>query len=91
MAASPGVSGDSYRVTELVGGKLALMVSDGMGNGPVAHQESRTVVNLLEQMLRAGFDKEVTVQTINSVLALRSHAETFATLDMALMIFTAGT
>lgn len=90
LAASPGVSGDSYRVTELVGGKLALMVSDGMGNGPVAHQESRIVVNLLEQMLRAGFDKEVTVQTINSVLALRSRAETFATLDMALIDLYSG-
>lgn len=85
LAASPKISGDSYRVTEIIGGKLALMVSDGMGNGPLAHQESRTVINLLEQMLRAGFDKEVTVQTINSVLSLRSHAETFATLDMALV------
>ena len=90
MAASPGASGDSYSVTEIIGGKLALMVSDGMGNGPLAQQESRTVVNLLEQMLRAGFDKEVTVQTINSVLALRSHAETFATLDMALIDLYSG-
>ena len=90
LAASPKVSGDSYRVTEIVGGKLALMVSDGMGNGPLARQESRTVINLLEQMLRAGFDKEVTVQTINSVLALRSHAETFATLDMALVDLYTG-
>jgi len=90
IASSPGVSGDSYRIAELVGGKLALMVSDGMGNGPRANQESRTVINLLEQMMRAGFDKEITVQTINSVLALRAHAESFATLDMALVDLYSG-
>lgn len=92
LARSQGVCGDTYRLSELVGGKLALMVSDGMGDGPLASLESRTAINLLEHMMRAGFDKEVTVQTINSVLALRSQGETFATVDMALIdLYTGNT
>ncbi|MBS3873475.1 MAG: stage II sporulation protein E [Firmicutes bacterium] len=87
---SQGISGDSFRIAELVGGKLALMISDGMGDGPLARQESRTAISLMEQMLRAGFDKEVTVQTINAVLALRSQGESFATVDMALLDLYTG-
>jgi len=90
VACSGGVCGDSYKVSELTGGKLALMVSDGMGDGPLASQESRATITLLEQMMRAGFDKEITVQTINSVLALRSQGETFATVDMALVDLYSG-
>lgn len=90
VACSEGVCGDSYKVSELTGGKLALMVSDGMGDGPLASQESRATITLLEQMMRAGFDKEITVQTINSVLALRSQGETFATVDMALVDLYSG-
>jgi len=90
VARTQGVSGDSFRVAELVGGKLALMISDGMGDGPLARQESRTAVTLLEQMLRAGFDKDVTVHTINAVLALRSQGEAFATVDMALLDLYTG-
>ncbi len=66
------------------------MISDGMGDGPLARQESRTAVTLLEQMLRAGFDKDVTVHTINAVLALRSQGEAFATVDMALLDLYTG-
>lgn len=89
-ACSGGICGDSYKISELTGGKLALMVSDGMGDGPLASHESRAAVALLEQMMRAGFDKEITVQTINSVLALRSQGETFATVDMALVDLYSG-
>lgn len=90
LARSQGVCGDSYKVSELTGGKLALMVSDGMGDGPLASHESKAAITLLEQMMRAGFDKEITVQTINSVLALRSPGETFATVDMALVDLYSG-
>jgi len=89
-ACSGGVCGDSYKVSELTGGKLALMVSDGMGDGPLASQESKAAIALLEQMMRAGFDKEITIQTVNSVLALRSQSETFATVDMALVDLYSG-
>lgn len=84
-----GISGDTVSVKELPSGKLAVILSDGMGNGPEANRESRATVAVLEQLLRSGFDKETAVQTINSVLMLRSSRETFATVDLAVLdLFT---
>jgi stage II sporulation protein E len=85
-----GVSGDTISVRELPSGKLAVLLSDGMGNGPEANRESRATVAVLEQLLRSGFDQETAVQTINSVLMLRSSKETFATVDMAMLDLYTG-
>lgn len=85
-----GVSGDTVSVKELPNGKLAVLLSDGMGNGPDANRESRATVAVLEQLLRSGFDKDTAVQTINSVLMLRSSRETFATVDMAVLDLYTG-
>ncbi len=85
-----GVSGDTASVKELPNGKLAVLLSDGMGNGPEASRESRATVAVLEQLLHSGFDKETAVQTINSVLMLRSPRETFATVDMMVIDLYTG-
>ena len=85
------VSGDSYVITTLKEGKELLVLSDGMGVGEPASVQSQTAVKLLENMLNSGFDKEVALHTINSVLLLRSTTETFTTLDMLLIdLYTAG-
>lgn len=84
------VSGDSYVITTLKEGKELLVLSDGMGIGEPASVQSQTAVKLLENMLNSGFDKEVALNTINSVLLLRSTTETFTTLDMVLIdLYTA--
>src|SRR5690606_2616617 len=67
------------------GGRLALVLSDGMGAGEKAAAESRTVVGLLQRLLEAGFDQQFAVRMVNSVLLLRSPEETFATIDMAIV------
>ncbi len=85
-----GVSGDTASIKELPNGKLAVLLSDGMGNGPEASRESRATVAVLEQLLRSGFDQETAVQTINSVLMLRSPKESFATVDMAVIDLYTG-
>lgn len=85
-----GVSGDTASIKELADGKLAVLLSDGMGNGPDASRESRATVAVLEQLLRSGFDQKTAVQTINSVLMLRSSQETFATVDMAVIDLYTG-
>ncbi len=79
------VSGDSYVITTLKEGKELLVLSDGMGIGEPASVQSQTAVKLLKNMLNSGFEKEVALNTINSVLLLRSTTETFTTLDMVLI------
>ncbi|MHB1420914.1 MAG: stage II sporulation protein E [Bacillota bacterium] len=83
------VCGDSYSTVALKNGKIALIISDGMGTGIKAAQESRATVSLLERLLRTGFDKELAVQTVNSILLLRSREESFATVDLLMVdLFT---
>ncbi|MCR3922718.1 MAG: SpoIIE family protein phosphatase, partial [Firmicutes bacterium] len=79
------ICGDYYSYLELRDGKQAFILSDGMGNGSRAQQESRSAVQLVEQLLLAGFRKEAVVRTVNTILQLRSREESFATLDVLLV------
>ncbi|MGI5840580.1 MAG: stage II sporulation protein E [bacterium] len=86
-----GVSGDSYSIRRFRDGKLVLMLSDGMGTGDRAAMESNATIALLEGLLSAGFDRDLAVRTVNSILVLRSPEEIFATVDMAVVDQRQGT
>lgn len=79
------VSGDSYSAMELSSGKYALAISDGMGNGARAHEESTETLRLLQQILQSGIDEQVAIKSINSILSLRTNDEIFSTLDLAVI------
>lgn len=79
------VSGDSYQMIEIDDGKYALAISDGMGNGQRAREESRETLRLLRQILQTGIEEKVAIQSINSILSLRTTDEMFATLDLAVV------
>lgn len=79
------VSGDSFSEVELGGGKVGLVLSDGMGAGDRAALESQATVGMLEKMLRAGFDRAFAAHTVNAVLLMRSVDEMFATVDLAVV------
>ncbi|GAB7387198.1 stage II sporulation protein E [Bacillaceae bacterium] len=79
------LSGDSYKTLDLGNGKFVLAISDGMGNGERAHLESASALELLQQLLQSGIDESLAIKSVNSVLALRSTDEVFATLDLALI------
>ncbi|MGZ6525393.1 MAG: stage II sporulation protein E, partial [Tumebacillaceae bacterium] len=84
--------GDSFTALDVGNGKFAVAVSDGMGNGERAMQESSAAIRLLQQLLKAGFDEQLAIKTVNSVLLLRSKDEIFTTMDLALIdMFTAKT
>lgn len=85
IAKDNGISGDTCSVSQLNKGKLAIMISDGMGSGKVAASESAMAVKFLERLLAIGFDVDVAVKTVNSMLMLRTPEETFATVDMAIV------
>jgi len=85
------ISGDSYSVRRFQDGKLFLMLSDGMGSGDRAAMESNATIALLEQLLSAGFERDLAVRTVNSILVLRSPEEIFATVDIAVIDQRQGT
>lgn len=84
------VSGDSAMYFRSETGVLYIILSDGMGSGPDALEESRNVAGLLESFLKAGVEPEVAMRTLNSALSLKTGADgAFATLDlMQLDMFT---
>nr|WP_223830162.1 stage II sporulation protein E [Paenibacillus arenilitoris] len=86
------LSGDSFSMVELGNGKFAVAISDGMGNGERARQESSAALSILQQLLQSGMDEKLAVKSVNSVLLLRSSDEIFATVDLAIVdLYTAQT
>lgn len=79
------VSGDSYTLMDLGTGKYAMAISDGMGNGERAREESEETLRLLQQILETGIPEKVAIKSINSILSLRTTDEMFATLDLAVI------
>lgn len=79
------VSGDSYCYMNLGTGKYAVALSDGMGNGSRAQEESSAALKLLKRLLQAGMSEDRAVEIVNSILSLRSTDEIFATVDLAMV------
>lgn len=79
------LSGDSFNITELGNGKFAVAVSDGMGNGERAKQESSGALSILQQFLQSGMDEQLAIKSVNSILLLRSTDEMYTTIDLALI------
>lgn len=84
------ICGDTVSTLSLKDGKMALLISDGMGVGPKAARESTTTVNLLQQLMEAGFDIELAVKTVNSIMMMRALEDTFTTLDLTLIDLYSG-
>jgi stage II sporulation protein E len=67
-----------------------MTLSDGMGTGEAACEESESVVELLEQFIEAGFRKESAIKLINSILVLKSEEQTFSTIDLSVINLYTG-
>ena len=78
------VSGDSIIQTKLKDGKYLIAISDGMGSGPEARKSSQIVTSMLKRLLNSGFQKNTSVDLINSNL-LNVADDVFATLDIAIV------
>lgn len=78
------VSGDSLLHAKLQDGKHLLVISDGMGSGEEAKKSSQIVVNMLQKLLDTGFNKESSIDLINTNL-LNVGQDVYATLDVAIV------
>ena len=78
------VSGDTFTQMRLKDGKYLIAISDGMGSGPEAHKTSKIAIKMLERLLSSGFNKETSIDLINSAIKNRKE-EIFTTLDIAIL------
>ncbi|MGL5329960.1 MAG: stage II sporulation protein E [Peptostreptococcaceae bacterium] len=79
------LSGDNFTHMEVSDGKYLMAVSDGMGKGKRAYDESSVTIDILEKMTEAKMDNEIIINTINNMLLLKSSDEMFSTLDFGMI------
>jgi serine/threonine protein phosphatase PrpC len=84
------VSGDSYICADLREGDYMVALSDGMGKGENASRESALTITSLFNLMKAGFDAELALRTINSLLLFKSTEEIFSTVDLGLFSKVTG-
>ncbi|MCC8168321.1 MAG: SpoIIE family protein phosphatase, partial [Clostridiales bacterium] len=84
------VTGDNFTMFDLDSGIHYIGLSDGMGSGLEANQESELVVDLLERLIRAGFDEETTISLMNSAFVLQGDDRAYSTLDLAAVDLYSG-
>lgn len=85
------LSGDVFSCMRLPRGELMLALSDGMGSGMPAFQESRRLMELLEVMTEAGFSRENAFRVINGMYMTREEAAASATADVTVLNLYRGT
>lgn len=84
------ISGDMMSRVRLGDGKYLLAISDGMGSGADARKNSKIAISMLERLLSSGFDKETSINIINSAILTANNEEMYATLDIEILDLYAG-
>lgn len=78
------ISGDSYLIESLPGGRELVALSDGLGTGPRASLMSRHVLHLLAKLLGLGIKEEDALHILNLFCLLSYTDEEYTTLDLAI-------
>lgn len=84
------ISGDNYTFFERDTGNLTALLSDGMGSGEKACRDSTMVVELMQKFLEAGFQLEMAIHMINSLLLTGEENANMSTLDLCSMDLYSG-
>ena len=75
-------SGDNYAILETERGKISLLLSDGMGSGQKANEDSEVVLDLMEKLLEAGYTPAAAANLVNNALMVGGEEQNMSTLDI---------
>ena len=84
------VTGDSYVSRALPGGRHVLALSDGMGSGANAMQESCAALEIMVESLRAGYTRAQALAVVNALMLMCTGREMYATMDMCVVDLHSG-
>ena len=84
------VSGDNFSYTYLPKGKVMLGLCDGMGSGQQAYEESKSAIELTEQLLDSGFQPQTVVKIVHNALVLQKEELHPLALDLAVIDLYTG-
>lgn len=74
--------GDSYSYVDGRGGRVNVILSDGMGSGGAAAVDSTMTSELLARLIEAGVSLDASLKLVNSALLVKSGDESLATIDI---------
>lgn len=75
-------SGDAWAALPINGGYYLLALSDGMGSGHKAAQDSETAISLIKRLTNSGFHPVTAVRTVNSLLVQCGNKDNLTTIDL---------
>lgn len=84
------VCGDSCDCFTGADGSLYIVLSDGMGTGSRARVDSSMACSVLSKLLKSGISLSAALETVNTVLMVKSADESFATLDICKIDLNSG-
>lgn len=84
------VCGDCYDSFTDAQGALYIVLSDGMGSGSRARIDSAMACSVISRLLKGGFTLSAALETVNTVLMVKSTDESFATLDICKIDLNTG-
>ena len=84
------INGDNFSFFAMDDGNYHICLSDGMGSGGQASQESEMVVDLFQKFIEAGFRKETAIQLMNSAMVLQGEENHYSTLDYGMINLYTG-
>lgn len=76
------MSGDNYSFCDIADNHYICALSDGMGSGQKACEDSALVIDILEKLMEAGFESERAITLINGTLLSLGNEQNLSTLDM---------
>ena len=76
------ICGDACSAKRCEGGRLLMMLCDGMGHGEKAHKQSEKTLELLLLLLEAGYTRRQAITAVNGIMLGVEEAERFSTVDL---------
>ena len=84
--------GDSVSAASCVEGRGFVLISDGMGTGKSAAEDSALTSGIMKKLICSGFSFDSALKMVNSALIARSNQESVATVDgVEVNLFTGET
>ncbi|NLD19549.1 MAG: SpoIIE family protein phosphatase [Clostridiales bacterium] len=84
-AAKGTINGDHCGWQDIGNGRIAMIISDGMGKGKKAATESLMVTRTILAFLRLGVSVDMTLKMINTIMLMKDGEDSFATVDLILV------
>lgn len=75
--------GDALCAKRCEGGRMLVMLCDGMGHGAEAHLQSEKTLELLLLLLEAGYSRRQAITAVNGIMLDAQQEERFSTVDLA--------